>query len=44
MHTSTAVTVVHSELGYPHCKPDLYYEQRSSRIYHAFDEKYRGCF
>ena len=44
MHTSTAVTVAHSELRYPHYKPDLYCEQRSSRISQAFDEIYRGCF
>ena len=44
MHTSVAVTVVHSELTYPHCKPDLYCEQRNSRISHAFYEKYRDWF
>ena len=44
MHTSTAVTVVHSESRYSRCKADLYCERRSSRISHAFDENYRDCF
>ena len=43
-HTSIAVTVVHSELRYPHCKPNLYCEQRYSCISHAFDKKYRSAF
>ena len=33
MHTSTTVTVVHSELRYPQCKPDFCCKQR---IAHAF--------
>ena len=33
MRTSTAVIVVHSQLRYPHCKPDLYC---MSDVAHAF--------
>ena len=35
MHTSTAVTVVHRKLRYPHCKPNLYLFTVSN-VAHAF--------
>ena len=44
MHTSTAVTVVRSELRYPRCKPHLYCEQRSSCISYALMKNTVGAF